>query len=214
MRRFLGVMTFAVATMAVVALPASAQDEPPVIDIPLETVARGAAGTEQELTTVPVDAEDVGQQCSVVADGTNNSSVHENTDLLVRSGESEVAVLDVEREPEAVTQASGTLVLGPEISVFVRFGPDGVFSGGVVLTVDCTQTTTTSEAPTTTVAETTTSAAAPTTTVWDETPTTTVPELPNTGAGTDGLLVAAGLILLLGAGALVGSAKLRQRSHG
>ena len=223
MHRFLGGVTFtvaAVATMGVVAGPASGQQaEPPIIDIPVDTVVRGEPGTEHELATVPVDAADVGLECTVVADGTNNPSVHENTDLLVRSGDSEVTVPDVEREPGAVTEATDTIVLGPDVAVFVRLGPDEVFSGGTVVTVDCSESPTTTESTTTTTAPATTATTElATTTTMPATSETTLhnnpgPTLPNTGAGTDGLLVAAGLILLVGAGALVGSAKLRQRSH-
>jgi LPXTG-motif cell wall-anchored protein len=220
MHRYLGGAAFAVAavaTVVVIAGPASAQDEPPIIEIPVDTVAEGAPGTEEQLATVDVDEADVGQQCSVVADGTNNESVHPGTNLIVRSGDSEVVVPDVEREPGAVTPATGTLVLGTEVTVSVQFGPDEVFSGGLVVTVDCTQTTTTS---TTTPSEsTTTTEGASITTVQGtlETTTTsmnTTPTLPETGSsGTDGMLVVAGLVLLVGAGALVGSAKLHQRSQ-
>jgi LPXTG-motif cell wall-anchored protein len=146
--------------------------------------------------------------------------VHPGTNLIVRSGDSEVVVPDVEREPGAVTPATGTPVLGTEITVSVQFGPDEVFSGGLVVTVDCTQTTTTTESTTTTTEpETTTTEGASITTVQGtiENTTSTInttPTLPNTGSsGTDGMLVVAGLVLLVGAGALVGSAKLRQRSH-
>jgi hypothetical protein len=79
----------------------------------------------------------VGQECSVVVEGLNNESVHPGTDLLVRSGTSEVVASDVERAPNAVTEATGTLVLGTEVTVYVRLGPDGVFSGGLVVTAEC-----------------------------------------------------------------------------
>jgi LPXTG-motif cell wall-anchored protein len=36
-------------------------------------------------------------------------------------------------------------------------------------------------------------------------------ELPKTGGGSQGLLIAAGIIMLLGGGALLGSAKLSQK---
>lgn len=223
MHRYLGGVALAVATVVtvgVVAGPASAQeDEPPIIDIPLDTVAEGEAGTEAQLAVVDVDPDDVGKECSVVADGANNESVHEGTNLIVRSGDSEVTVPDVEREPGIVTPATGTLVLGEQVTVSVQFGPDEIFSGGLVVTVDC------SESPTTTTTESTTTTAPANPTTAPPTPTTATPPsnpgssgnpsptLPNTGAGTDAMLVVAGLILLVGAGALAGSAKLRQRSQ-
>jgi hypothetical protein len=136
MRRLLGVLALAVVAVAVGAAPASAQDTT-VIEIPLDTVVRGAPGSEQLLVTAPVDPADVGQECTVVVEGQNNESVHPGTDLIVRSGTSEVVASDVEREPNAVTEATGTLVLGSEVTVSVRLGPDGVFSGGMVVTAEC-----------------------------------------------------------------------------
>jgi hypothetical protein len=136
MRRLLVAVTFAVVAAGFGSVPAWAQD-PPVIEIPLDTVVRGAPGSEHLLATVPVAPEDVGRECGVVVEGVNNESAHPNTDLLVRSGGGEVVALDVERAPNVRTEAAGTLVLGTDVSVFVRLGPDGVFSGGLVVTVEC-----------------------------------------------------------------------------
>jgi hypothetical protein len=163
MRRFLGVMTFAVASAGFVASPVWAQDHLG-FDIPLDTVARGEEGSEHLLATEPAPAEDVGRECDVVVEGANNPSVHPNTDLLVRSGDSEVEVLDVERASDARTEATGTIELDTEVSVFVRFGPDEVFSGGLVLTLDCPtppSTTTTGSTTTTAPPEAPTPPAAP-----------------------------------------------------
>jgi len=219
MRRFLTVVGFAVAPVVFVAAPAWAQAEP-ILEIPLGTVVRGAPGSEHLLATVPVAPEDVGQECGAVVVGANNSSVHPNTDLFLRSGGSEVTALDVEREPGAVTETAGTLVLGTDVSISVRLGADGVFSGGgLTVTLDCPPepTTTTTEAPTTTTtvpvettAESSTTVAPSTTTTVVVTPSAT---LPKTGSGTGTLLVAAGAVLLVGAGALLGSAKLRRRGQ-
>jgi hypothetical protein len=139
------------AGVGLVSAPVGAQDHPGLV-IPLETVERGEEGSEFLLATEPVPAEDVGRECDVVVEGANNSSVHPNTDLLVRSGDSEVEVVDVEREPDVGTEVTGTIVLDTAVSVFVRFGPDEVFSGGLVVTLDCptpppTTTTTTSAPP-------------------------------------------------------------------
>jgi hypothetical protein len=75
-----------------------------------------------------------------VAQGVNNHSVHPDTDLVVRSGDSEVVAHDIEREPDARTEAEGTLVLGPQVAIYIRLGPLEVFSGGLVVTVECTPT--------------------------------------------------------------------------
>ena len=89
-------------------------------------MVRGAPGSEPLLATTPVAPADVGRQCTVVVDGENNASVHPDTDVLVRSGASEVVAPDVERAPNVDTGATGTLVLGADVSVLVRLGPDGV----------------------------------------------------------------------------------------
>lgn len=135
-RRLFSGVALAVVASGLVSAPAWAQGTP-ILEIPLDTVVQGAPGSEHLLATVPVAPADVGRECTVVAEGTNNESVHPNTDLLVRSGGDEVVAFDVERAPNVITEASGTLVLGPDLSVTVRLGPDGVFSGGLVVTVEC-----------------------------------------------------------------------------
>jgi hypothetical protein len=135
MRRIAGAVA-AVAAIAGCVVPGPQGGS--VIEIPLDTVVRGEPGSVHQLTSVPVAAGDVGRECTVAAEGINNESVHPNSDLLVRSGNSEVVIPDVERAPNVRTEASGTLVLGSEVSVAVRLGADGVFSGGgVVMTLDC-----------------------------------------------------------------------------
>ena len=136
MRRFLSVVVCGVVAAGFAVAPAAAQDGT-VITVPVDTVVRGAPGSEYLVASVAVAAEDVGRQCSVAAEGINQESVHPNSDLLVRSGGGEVALLDVEREANVRTEATGTLTLGTDVSVFVRLGPDGLFSGGLVLTIDC-----------------------------------------------------------------------------
>jgi LPXTG-motif cell wall-anchored protein len=211
MRRFLGVMASAVVATGFAAVPAWAQEQA-VVEIPLDTVVRGEPGSEHLLATESIAPEDAGRECRVAAEGVNNESIHPNTDLLVRSGGSEVVVPDVEREPDVRTEAAGTIVLGTDVSVFVRLGPDGVFSGGLVVTIECapapTTTTTTTEKPTTTVSTTTTTAESTTTTSPAAPPT-----LPKTGGDNDGLLVVAMISLLAGGAALVG-AKLAKQRHG
>ena len=135
MRRLLGVLMFAVVT-GFVSLPAAAQGEP-ILELPIDTVARGDAGTEALLATVDIAPGDVGRTCTVVVAGENNTSIHPDTDLIVRSGQTTVVAEDVERAPGAITEAEGELVLASQVTVSVRFGPDEVFSGGLVLTLEC-----------------------------------------------------------------------------
>lgn len=152
MRRLVAVAACAVAVVGLGSAAGWAQ-EPPLIEIPVDTVVEGAPGSEHQVATAAVAPEDQGRECTVAAEGVNNESQHPDTDLLVRSGGGEVVVPDVEREPGAHTEASGTLVLGSEVTVFVRLGSDGIFSGGMVVTVECaplptpTSTTTTVTTP-------------------------------------------------------------------
>jgi hypothetical protein len=135
MRRFAGAVAVAVATAGCFGAPGS-QDRI-VIEIPIDTVVRGAPGTVHVLSTTPVAPEDVGRVCAVAAEGINNESVHPNNDLIVRSNTGEVVLADVERAPNVRTVATDTHTVGPEITVLVRLGPDGVFSAGLVVTLDC-----------------------------------------------------------------------------
>ena len=136
MRRLVAVVASAVVVAGLGSAAGWAQ-EPPLIEIPIDTVVEGAPGSEHQVATAAVAPEDQGRECTVAAEGVNNESRHPDTDLLVRSGGGEVVAPDVEREPEAHTEASGTLVLGSEVTVFVRLGSDGIFSGGMVVTVEC-----------------------------------------------------------------------------
>jgi hypothetical protein len=135
MRRFAGAVALAVATAGCFGAPGS-QDRI-VIEIPIDTVVRGEPGTVHVLSTTPVAPEDVGRVCAVAAEGINNDSVHPNNDLIVRSNTGEVVLADVERAPNVRTVATDTHTVGPEITVAVRLGPDGVFSAGLVVELDC-----------------------------------------------------------------------------
>lgn len=144
-------------------------DEPtptvPSISFPLTTVVRGEPGTIHEITSSDVPADLVGKECSVTATAENNGSVHPQNDLIVASGSDQVIVLDVESAPGARTTAEGVLTLGATITVSVRLGPDGVFSGGGSVDLVCVEaaTTTTTATATTTTSTTATPAVAPAT---------------------------------------------------
>jgi len=106
--------------------------------IPATTVERGDPGTVHLLTTSNVPADLVGQECSATAVAANNESVHPNSDLIVASGASQVVARDVEAAPGGSTTASGTVTLGTTVTVSVRLGPDGTFSGGGSVNFVCT----------------------------------------------------------------------------
>ncbi len=107
-----------------------------IITIPIDTVVYGKEGAVKVIDppgAVSVPADKVGNQCSVHAIAKNNGSVHPNTDLIVTSGGSSVTVFDVERDGGGRTNGDGLLTLGETVKIEVRFGADGVFSGGFVV---------------------------------------------------------------------------------
>jgi hypothetical protein len=107
-----------------------------IITIPIDTVVYGKDGAVKVIDppgAVSVPADKVGNQCSVHAIAKNNGSEHPNTDLIVTSGGTSVTVFDVEREGGGRTNGDGLLTLGEIVKIEVRFGADGVFSGGFVV---------------------------------------------------------------------------------
>jgi hypothetical protein len=193
------------------------------ISIPVDTVVRAPEGTTTELADADVPAEFAHHFCMVTAHAENQESVHLGNDLLVRSGTSQVVLPDVESEPGGVVEAAELLELGDVIVVSLIMGPDGVFSAGFEVTVECVpdESTTTTAAEvlpivvtTTTVPEATTTSTAvsdiglttpdtPTTiSIEDEVKGTEV--LPFTGGEDTGLgllglaLLAAGALLVIG----------------
>jgi hypothetical protein len=152
MRRLLVLVALAVTGALLIPGNAMAQA---IITIPINTVAHESG----QLASAPVPADLQGLQCSVEATAENQSSVHPGNDLIVSSGSDSVTLSDVERAAGVTTTADGPLTLGTEVVVTLSLGPDGVFSGGLIVTIECgptTTTTTPSETTTTTVPVTTT----------------------------------------------------------
>jgi LPXTG-motif cell wall-anchored protein len=213
-----------------------------VIVIPVDTVVRHVpVGSLTELASAPVAPELVGATCVGDAVGRNNdTSVHPGNDLIVTTGTSSAELLDVERAPGVVTETIGELTLGETITVTLRMGPDKTFSGGLVISLDCQtpppDTTTTTAPPTTTTEPPTTvppttvppttvpptTGPAPSTTPPSTAPTvaqsggtpTTGPELPATGVGGTGSLIAAGLVALVAGTVLVFASRRRGGTFG
>lgn len=193
--RLLAATATALLVGAIVALSASVAygADPP--DIPITTVVRGEPGSVHVLETEAVDP---GQDCKVTATGRNGESRHPNSDLLISSGKDSVVVPDVEHTSNFTTTAAGTLTTGDMLTVAIRLGADGKFSGGVTVSLDCTPppppTTTVTVPPPPPVVTTTT--APPTVTTLPPPPVTTTPppacdpatdpachHLPDTGPG-------------------------------
>jgi LPXTG-motif cell wall-anchored protein len=231
------------AVVALIAGAGRATAQADVIVIPVDTVVRGVpVGSLTELASAPVAPELVGATCTGDAIGRNNeTSVHPGNDLIVTTGSSSAVLHDVEREPGVVTETVGELTLGEVITVTLRMGPDQTFSGGLVLSFDCQppppETTTTTAPPettttappetTTTAPPATTTTAPPETTTTPSTAPSTVPptvaqsggtpttgaQLPATGVGSTGSLLAAGLVAVV-AGTVLVLASRRRRTLG
>jgi len=117
---------------------AVADEHESVIEIPVTNVfATGAPGSTVALGQAAVDADLVGQSCSVVATVTNQASEHPGNTLVVTSGTSTVEVAGIEDAANAVTTQAGTLTLGDSISAAVLLGDDGATSLGSSLKVTC-----------------------------------------------------------------------------
>ena len=196
------------------------------IMIPLDTRVTAPEGSVTVLATESIAPEFAGQICSVSATAENETSVHPDNDLIVESGNSTVVVEDVESGTGSVVHAGGDIELGSQIVVSLLMGPDGVFSAGLVVHVDCTAglaTTTTQATTTTTIATTTTtnSQVEPTTTTGPDETTTTIEdevlgtvntsstvgdleELPFTGPHQDLWAMVAGSLLAIGGILVIG----------
>lgn len=190
----------------VLAAPAGAQPAPIAVD----QIVRGDPGSVHLVGTDTVDPEDVGLACDVTVTGGNNQSIHPNTDILIDSGTDQAVAPDVERDADGIIDTAGTLVLGDTITVSVRLGADGVFSGGFTVVFACptaTTTTTVTVAPTTIAPQNTTTTGETNATVLGEDitspgSTSGSGSLPNTGfspvipAVVGCLTLAAGVALL------------------
>ena len=176
--RLAGLVIVVLALLLVIVMLAPAVNASSHIDIviPVTTVVRGDEGEVFELAYEEVLEEFQGRSCAVKAVSQNQGSVHPNNDIGVVSGESGVLLEDVEAVPLGTVEGDGTLVLGTEIIVLLKLGPDGVFSAGINIEFDCTppppSTTTTTEATTTTTQPESTT----TTTELESTTTTTIPD--------------------------------------
>lgn len=134
MRKVMLVAGLVVGVLAA-AVPAGAQATEIVIE--LDGVERGDEGEVIELVNRPVEADLVGAECSVSGRTENNESVHPGNDLIIQTGDSTTEVPDVEAQEFEVIQGTGSVTLGESIAVSLRFGPDGVTSGGIFLDFVC-----------------------------------------------------------------------------
>lgn len=136
MKRLQAVVGMALVLLVAMASGASAAE----FIIPINTWVEAPPGSVTVLTTVDVPEELIGYSCLTIAVAANGESVHPNNDLIVSSGGDSVVLYDVERASFELTEASGTLVLGPTATVSLLMGGHGQFSGGldVILDGECT----------------------------------------------------------------------------
>lgn len=108
-------------------------------DISIDTggVAYGAEGEIIVIADQAVDASLVGQTCTGTVSVGNNESVHPNNDLIITSGDLSVTIPNVEEGANDISTGTGSVLLGETIRVELQFGADGVTSGGLTLTFDC-----------------------------------------------------------------------------
>lgn len=161
--RGLGALVLVAMLMGVVPVLAATVD----ISVPLDTVVTGPAGSQYVLAVVDVPVESRGETCDATAISTNQSSEHPDSNLVVSSATS-VEILDVEKTAFGTVHAGGLMTLADAITVTLTLGPDGVFSGGISVEIDCppfATTTTIAVSPATSVAVTSTTQAAADTTV-------------------------------------------------
>lgn len=163
------------------ARPAAASETPKIV-VPLVAVVFGDPGSVHVLATEPVPSDLIGRECTVSIVAENNESVRHGTTLTLASGSSVVVVPDVEAEPNTDVHVEQPLTLGAVLILSVTLGPEGAFSGGATVTVDCPTPAPTTTTPTTTTPTTTTRPGAPTTVPLGPpvvpTRTATVPESP------------------------------------
>ena len=206
-----------------IAIPAMAQANTIEIFIG-EGLVKGEPGDVVRIHSETVDPNMVGWTCTGSATTGNNASEHSLNDFVLTSGGSSAVIPDWEAEAGATTSMSGTLVLGPTITIDLVLGTDGRASGGVLIALNCAQpepTTTTTVAATTTtdpVDPTTTTTAAAVTTTAPPAVETEEGETPVGGPTAGGGSTAGGnglglLTLALGATAIFGAGALAMMSR-
>ena len=140
-------VTLALTGVAVLAVtPAAAEG---ILEIPISNVVTGAEGTELLVASAAVPASFVGLDCDVFADVRNQESVHPGNDLIIVTGGRRAVISEFESDPNQVTTETESMVVSESVEVSVRFGPDGISSGGFSVSIDCRPAPTTTVAPTT-----------------------------------------------------------------
>lgn len=158
--------------------PAGAGAEDLII-IPVSGFATGGAGEIASIASVAVPADVVGATCRITGSTVNQISVHDGNDLLIVTGGQTFVIPNFEDAGFIVHEAGETAAVGSTIELRIRFGPDGLSSGGFRVSVDCEATegspTTAAPSTSTTVGESTTTTEEPPAGPTIPAPTTVVP---------------------------------------
>ncbi len=155
----------------------SAQVVEDIIRIPVDSVLRAPANSVTLVASAPVPDAFQGTACIAEVEVDNQESEHAGNDLIVASGGMSGVVENFETEAFGVRTVEIPLTLGATVDVSLRMGPDQISSGGVFITVDCTQPVPPTTEPPTTEPPTT----EPPATIPPEVgPGTTVPSTPTT----------------------------------
>lgn len=120
-------------------IPSFAAADEILLTLPVSGVHRGAEGTSVQVASANVPAELVGQSCEIFGSTVNQRSVHPGNDLVIVNGDESFTIPNFEDEGEIVHDAGDVETLAASIQVSIRFGPDGVSSGGFRVTLrNCT----------------------------------------------------------------------------
>jgi len=108
------------------------------IVVPLDTVIASGIADGERVELALVSSNDLdGENCVVRAVHGGRGAPHPGNDLVVTSGPNSVTLVDVEREPDAISEGSSEITLGPTITVELVMGPDQHFDGDIDLEFRC-----------------------------------------------------------------------------
>ena len=120
------------------------------VSVSIDNVVRGDEG-EIKSARSPVSAADLGAQvgdiCDVKLTGMNPGSEHDGNDLILSTNGQSLVAPNFEETKGKVTEVSAVMVLGEFVTFEVMLGVDGVSSGGLTATFDCSPATTTMPPP-------------------------------------------------------------------
>lgn len=129
-----------------VVTPVSAE---PLVTVEIDNISYGAEGDRILVGSAQIPAEAVGRNCLVIGSAVNQESVHPGNNLIIVSGDETLVVPNIEGAAGQATEFEQFEDIGSSLEVFIELGPNGVSSGGFVVTVDCDAVPPTTAPPTT-----------------------------------------------------------------